>query len=426
MKDGYTFAGWFSDTALTSAWDFSGDTVSGDITLYAKWTQVTYTVTFNANGGEGTMEPQTVFHGVAAALSPNAFSREDNTFAGWNTSADGTGTPYADGATVTLTGNLALYAQWTTQELYTVTGTVKQGGEAVSGANVRLVRGKNLVAVTVTDESGAFSISAPDGTYNIIMEKNGTTKTTLVSLRSSQRVDVPLPTEQVNSVLMLIGEDTPNVMAGGLDDLAAALSSGEGAVTVTMTVEAKAASSDGDSDAIQAIATSEHPNQTLENIEIKVEKTTAAGTETLTETSSVLEIVIPYNFRGREYVTVYRNHGGTAQVLEKSTGKTDGTYQTDTENGLLYIYSNKFSTYSIGYTQCYNLKGSIKYGSFTGEVTLSLLDEKKALVQYTTINMSSGLGGYSFTHIPKGTYYLSAQWLEDSREVALENKVNVG
>lgn len=37
--DGYIFDAWYSDSALTDAWDFASDTVSSDITLYAKWNE---------------------------------------------------------------------------------------------------------------------------------------------------------------------------------------------------------------------------------------------------------------------------------------------------------------------------------------------------------------------------------------------------
>ena len=37
-KDGYTFGGWYSDSELTTAWDFADDTVTGNMILYAKWT----------------------------------------------------------------------------------------------------------------------------------------------------------------------------------------------------------------------------------------------------------------------------------------------------------------------------------------------------------------------------------------------------
>ena len=71
------------------------------------------TVTFDANGGEGTMEAQTVPASTDTALKNNAFTKEGYDFAGWNTDAEGNGTAYADGAIVNLTGSITLYAQWT-------------------------------------------------------------------------------------------------------------------------------------------------------------------------------------------------------------------------------------------------------------------------------------------------------------------------
>ena len=38
-KDGYTFDNWYSDEALTTAWDFDNNTVTKNVTLYAKWNQ---------------------------------------------------------------------------------------------------------------------------------------------------------------------------------------------------------------------------------------------------------------------------------------------------------------------------------------------------------------------------------------------------
>lgn len=69
-------------------------------------------VTFNANGGSGTMPNQ--IRGTAGNLTTNAFTRSGYTFAGWNTVANGTGgTPYADGASYAFVNNLELHAQWT-------------------------------------------------------------------------------------------------------------------------------------------------------------------------------------------------------------------------------------------------------------------------------------------------------------------------
>lgn len=69
-----------------------------------------YIVTFNANGGTGTMDDQTI--SGTANLNENIFTREGYSFTGWNTAADGTGTSYADKASVTLTTSITLYAQW--------------------------------------------------------------------------------------------------------------------------------------------------------------------------------------------------------------------------------------------------------------------------------------------------------------------------
>jgi len=69
-------------------------------------------VTFNANGGTGTMADQYVYRGVAAALRANEFTAPaEKHFAGWSTTAGGSAA-YVDKASVTLAGGLTLYAVW--------------------------------------------------------------------------------------------------------------------------------------------------------------------------------------------------------------------------------------------------------------------------------------------------------------------------
>ena len=78
---------------------------------------ISLTVIFEANGSteypvEGTMPSQTVTAKKDTALNANTFTREGYNFLNWNTVADGTGDSYADGATVNLTADTTLYAQW--------------------------------------------------------------------------------------------------------------------------------------------------------------------------------------------------------------------------------------------------------------------------------------------------------------------------
>ena len=87
----------------------------------------TKAVTFDSNGGSGTMPDMHIVPNTASALDPNTFTRTDFNFTGWNTEANGTGASYADKAEVTLTNNLTLYAQWSSIITYTYVARVAPG-----------------------------------------------------------------------------------------------------------------------------------------------------------------------------------------------------------------------------------------------------------------------------------------------------------
>lgn len=75
----------------------------------------TYTVTYNANGGSGTMTDSNSPYNSGASVSVlgNSFTRDGYTFDNWNTAADGSGTSYDEDDTFTINDNTTLYAQWT-------------------------------------------------------------------------------------------------------------------------------------------------------------------------------------------------------------------------------------------------------------------------------------------------------------------------
>ena len=73
------------------------------------------TITFNANGGSGTVPSAiSTYVGVANTIPSNSLTRTGYTFNGWNTASNGSGTAYATGSTITPSGNVTLYAQWKT------------------------------------------------------------------------------------------------------------------------------------------------------------------------------------------------------------------------------------------------------------------------------------------------------------------------
>ena len=130
-RTNYTFAGW--STVVGGGGNTYTDGQSYPFivpaTLYAEWTPSgNFSVTFNGNGfSSGTM-PNEIANG-STALTANAFLRTNYTFAGWNTAANGSGTPYADLASYPFSASTTLYAQWTA--LDTVTFNT-QGGSAVA------------------------------------------------------------------------------------------------------------------------------------------------------------------------------------------------------------------------------------------------------------------------------------------------------
>ncbi|MER2142738.1 MAG: InlB B-repeat-containing protein, partial [Eubacteriales bacterium] len=128
-RNGYTFTGYAADAGT-----LDGATLTmpdGNVTVSASYAANTYTVSFNANGGEGDpMAAQSFIYDEAAkGLTANAYTRTGYDFAGWNTVAAPTeetpGTTYTNGQevqnlTAEANGTVNLYAQWT-QNDYCIT-----------------------------------------------------------------------------------------------------------------------------------------------------------------------------------------------------------------------------------------------------------------------------------------------------------------
>ena len=139
-ETGYTFGGWYKDKACTAGnkWNFDQnvlyedcvDATNGTMTLYAKWTVNSYTVTFNANGQGTAPASQTVDYGNKVT-EPTAPEVKGYTFGGWY--ADSECTKVWDFATSTVTDNVTLYAKWTINN-YNVTFVDSDGTTVLKAA----------------------------------------------------------------------------------------------------------------------------------------------------------------------------------------------------------------------------------------------------------------------------------------------------
>jgi uncharacterized repeat protein (TIGR02543 family) len=118
-RDGYAFAGWFSDAGFSNSVGAAGASYSPTTseTLYAKWTANTLTVSFAASGGSAVTNTTSLTGGTLSA--PTAPTRVGYNFAGWFLDSGLTNAvsfPFIHGQTA----NFTLYAGWTAGT-YTVT-----------------------------------------------------------------------------------------------------------------------------------------------------------------------------------------------------------------------------------------------------------------------------------------------------------------
>ena len=118
-RDNYTFTGWNTQADGSGTAYSAGDrfTLTAENTvLYAQWSEnapAQVNVSYDANGGVGTMESVTGDVGSKIVNRQSGFTRSEYTFTGWNTQADGKGTAYKAGDSFTLTDkDTVLYAQW--------------------------------------------------------------------------------------------------------------------------------------------------------------------------------------------------------------------------------------------------------------------------------------------------------------------------
>jgi uncharacterized repeat protein (TIGR02543 family)/LPXTG-motif cell wall-anchored protein len=251
-------SGWFSRAGWTlTGWNTAADgtgtgylpnevlTPTADITLYAQWRQDTppvldqFTVTFHGGGSAtGAITLRTVDEGATLTLPGNWFTRDGFMFSGWNTAVEGTGDAYQPGDTLTLTGNITLYAQWRANttpapsptpsiqmgvsvlhrgDTQTVTGTGFASGEVVTvvmHSDAPVTLGSVVVG---QDGSFRFTFTVPTSasvgqhTITVTGAGSGSAQATFEVL-----ADTPDPSPQVTPVAQAPATELPETGAGDI------------------------------------------------------------------------------------------------------------------------------------------------------------------------------------------------------------------
>lgn len=305
--------------------------IQGDVTFDTGNIQVT----------EGIQSPVTVGVGMEYGSSDTGFDVITNYTAG-------------TGASTTLPSSHYILLRQLSPTAAIHGSVIDESNAPVEHATVQLVQGQTEYASITTDASGLYVFSdVPNGAYNLVVTSDGKTVTSLVVLTGhTQTLDITIPSDNKNSIVT-VEENTPDVVVGGLESVAQTQS--ESNVTVTLTVKQETQTTAGTL-AIQEKAT----QNTVEFLDISIQKQVDNAPATpLTTTDTVLKLMIPYDLQGKENLQIFRHHeDGPVTIFRETDSQEDGTFTLDQTNNLIYMYSNQFSTFAIGYDVAYSGGGT--------------------------------------------------------------------
>ncbi len=168
-RTGYTFGGWYKEAGCLNSWNFATDVVTANLTLYAKWTINTYSVSFNTQGGS-TIQALTVNYNATISV-PAQPTRVGYTFVDWFTDAGYTNSWEFGYSQVT--SDTTLYAKWTA-----VTGTQTSFTHGVKlypnpACDYIILEAENMQQITVYDLSGKIILQVNPDMSKYVMSVNG-------------------------------------------------------------------------------------------------------------------------------------------------------------------------------------------------------------------------------------------------------------
>ena len=159
----YTYSVTAGTTYYAAAKLYSSSSTGSFQTVFTFPQTVSYTVSYNANGGSGAPSSQTVTAGNSVTIPTTAPTWTGHKFLGWSTSSSATSASYNAGGTFKPSGNTTLYAVWRTLYTYTVSYNANGGSGAPSSQ-------------TKTEDSTlTLSSTKPTKQYKLTYNANGGT-----------------------------------------------------------------------------------------------------------------------------------------------------------------------------------------------------------------------------------------------------------
>ena len=305
-RSGYTFIGWYKDSACVNPWNFSVDTITANTMLYAKWSENTYSVS-------GTVKDDTI-------PAPNSVS----------------------GATIrVMQGNV----QFGETTVTTTDGTFIVTGVPGGIYNLVVTKGSQAITVRITvsgDNYSAGTVTLPSGNRNSMLEVNGSGTPNVVVDNLN---DVFGSGTNPNSVYRQ--EDIDNVNNGG-------------AVEIKLTVQKN--DSSADKTEVEATMTSGgYTTGMVLDVDMMKTVTTSSGADAsetpITEVDDLITLIIPLpaELQGKTSYVVIRAHdyhdgnGIVTDTISTTANAANERIEVSSDKTQLTLYVKYFSTYAIGY-----------------------------------------------------------------------------
>ena len=356
----------------------------GILTIYETVVPKTYTVSFDGgDGATGSVTSLPAAQSQTVRIMPeNGFTNSGNHFVGWEYE----GKTFKTGTSmIQPSKDVVMTAIWA-ENAYSVDGIVENPDGVVENAVVTLMLGNTEITQDITDVNGAYQFTnVLPGRYNLVVTKDGIIKTELVVITDDDVAqNIKLPAGKSNSVVD-VKPGTPDIIVGGLENefTDEELTSVESGSTIERKLTIAKVETPTDKDKIDAVA--ENIGIYLDIDYLKTVTDTLVGTpteESLTTATNLLQIEIPLDggLQGKSAYQVHRIHGGDVQTLTTSANE-DGEYiEINDDKTTITIYTKKFSTYAVAYSETAPDGGGSGGGSSTTYYDIKIVEGKNGTV----------------------------------------------
>jgi uncharacterized repeat protein (TIGR02543 family) len=320
--------------------------------IVLKLPPITYTVTFDQNGGDTQASPgaKEVISGGSVGTLPTVPTRSGYTFNGWNTEANGNGTAFT--ATTTITGSITVYAQWSKNSSGSSGGS--SGGSEQTPQTQTKVSGNTATATTTAkaavDSSGnavatvsRTQVSDAIGKALAEAKKQGESTVARVEIKVETPADVAttatsIPKEAVTQAAEArIGALTISTPVASITFDANTLSTLSGEATGDVKITASK---------VEASSLSPEAQRRVGNRPVFDFRVTS-GDQTISQFGGDVSVSVPYTLKEGEdtnaIVIYYINESGTLEVVNNCI--------YDPITGRISFSTGHFSKYAVGYNK---------------------------------------------------------------------------